>query len=434
MDIRMTLTPPQAKFMAMNCKFPAFIAGFGTGKSETMCNSALLDSLEGGSASLIAMYQPTYDLVRLILAPRMEEKLSDWGVRYKYNKAENIIYTSSGQMGDFVLRTLDNPARIVGYESFRAKIDEIDTLKQEHAAEAWIKIIARNRQRPSTYINHSGKPMNTVGIFSTPEGFRFVYDRWVKNKKDGYEMVQASTMSNPFLPDDYVQALRDSYPPQLIEAYLQGEFVNLTAGTVYPQFDRKLNHTDDEWDGREPLHIGLDFNVGKMSAIAHVERDGMPRAIAEILGAYDTPDMVNLIKRRFWDERSQGEFSKTCEIYVYPDASGGSRKTVNAGTSDLALLTEAGFHVMCDSKNPPVRDRINSVNAMFMNAEGERRYLINTKLCPLYTEAREQQVYNKQGEPDKAHDRDHPNDAGDYYIFNKFRLARPSAGWIRRKR
>lgn len=434
MQIRVTATEPQARYLNLKCKFPAFIAGFGTGKSETMCNSALLDSLEGGSDSLVALYEPTYDLVRLILAPRMEEKLIDWGVRYKYNKAENIIYTSSGQMGDFVLRTLDNPARIVGYESFRAKIDEIDTLKQEHASEAWIKIIARNRQRPRTYTDTSGKPMNTVGIFSTPEGFRFVYDRWVKNKKDGYEMVQASTMSNPFLPDDYVQSLRDSYPPQLIEAYLQGEFVNLTSGTVYPQFDRNLNHSDEEYNAGEPAHVGMDFNVGKMSAIIHVERDGDPIAVGEILGAYDTPEMIRLIKQRLWRETSNGEFDKLCEIYVYPDASGGSRKTVNAGTSDIALLRDAGFHVMADSKNPPVRDRINSVNAMFCNAEGERRYKVNTKLCPIYTEAREQQIYNKQGEPDKTHDKDHPNDAADYYIYNKFPLVRPMAAMLIRRR
>jgi Terminase large subunit, T4likevirus-type, N-terminal/Terminase RNaseH-like domain len=430
MKINLTATKPQADFLALDCKFPAFIAGFGTGKSETMVNSALLDSIEGGSDSLIALYEPTYDLVRLILAPRMEQKLIDWGVRYKYNKTENIIYTSSGQLGDFVLRTLDNPARIVGYESFRAKLDEIDTLKQEHATEAWIKVIARNRQKPKTYQAISGKPINTVSVFSTPEGFRFVYDRWKKNPKAGYEMIQASTMSNPYLPDDYVQALRDSYPPQLIDAYLNGEFVNLTSGTVYPQFDRKLNHCNDEWDGREPVHIGMDFNVGKMSAILHVERDGEPRAVGEILGAYDTPEMIRLIKQRLWRELSDGEFEERCQIYVYPDASGNARKTVNASTSDLALLREAGFVVMARGKNPSVRDRITSVNAMLCNAQNERRYLINTRLCPSYTEAREQQVYNKNGEPDKSHDKDHPNDAADYYIHYAFPASKPSVGWV----
>ncbi|MBC8949416.1 oxidoreductase [Xenorhabdus sp. TS4] len=52
------------------------------------------------------MYEPTYDLIRLILAPRMEEKLSEYGVRYKYNKSENIIYTATSGIGDFVLRLL----------------------------------------------------------------------------------------------------------------------------------------------------------------------------------------------------------------------------------------------------------------------------------------------------------------------------------------
>ena len=299
MQVKTKVTQPQADFLNLDCKFPAFVAGFGTGKSEVMCTSALLDSLEGGSDSLIAMYEPTYDLVRLILAPRMEEKLIDWGVRYKYNKSENVIYTSNGQMGDFVLRTLDNPARIVGYESFRAKIDELDTLKADHAKEAWIKIIARNRQKPTTYQQTSDKPVNTVSVFTTPEGFRFVYDRWKKNRAPGYEMIQAATTSNPFLPDDYVQALRDSYPEQLIEAYINGDFVNLTSGTVYTGFDRDNNSTDIEWDGREPLHIGMDFNVCNMSSIISVIRKGKAYDVDEITGGYDTPSMIKSIKERF---------------------------------------------------------------------------------------------------------------------------------------
>ena len=143
--IRTTLTPPQGKFFNLQCKYPAFVGGFGTGKTETMAVSAFRDASHSSDA-LIAMYEPTYDLIRLILAPRMEDKLSEYGVRYKYNKSENIIYTSSPGIGDFVLRTLDNPARIVGYESYRSHIDEIDTLKEQHATDVWIKVIARNRQ------------------------------------------------------------------------------------------------------------------------------------------------------------------------------------------------------------------------------------------------------------------------------------------------
>ncbi|MGJ8660546.1 MAG: phage terminase large subunit [Bacteroidota bacterium] len=419
MQINVKATKPQADFFNLDCKFPAFIGGFGVGKSETMCNSALLDSLEGGADSLIAMYEPTYDLVRLILAPRMQDKLSEWGVRYTYNKSENIIYTSNGQMGDFILRTLDNPSRIVGYESFRAKIDELDTLKTEHAQDAWNKIIARNRQRPATYTAMSEKPMNTVSIFSTPEGFRFAHQRWSKNKTDDYQMIQAHTQSNPFLPDDYIQSLRDTYPPQLLEAYLEGKFVNLTSGTVYSSYDRDKCNSNEEIVANEPLFIGCDFNVTKQAATVYVKRKNKEtlqtewHAVQELIDMYDTPDMIATIKAKF----------KRHVIYVYPDASGGARKTVNASLSDIALLEQAGFNVRVNKKNPFVRDRITATNVAFEKGLVK----INAKACPNVAQCLEQQSYNANGEPDKSSGNDHQNDATTYPIAYEMPIIKPVA-------
>lgn len=413
MQIKITATEPQAEFLGMDCKFPAFVAGFGTGKSEVMCNSALLDSLEGGSNSMIAMYEPTYDLVRLILAPRMQEKLGEWGVRYKYNKAENIIYTSTGQMGDFILRTLDNPSRIVGYESFRAKIDELDTLKTQHAAEAWIKIIARNRQKPDTYKPISNKPLNTVSVFTTPEGFRFVHDRWVVNRKPGYEMIQASTLSNPFLPDDYVQALRDSYPGALIEAYINGHFVNLTSGTVYYGYKRKECRSHEEIIPGEPLFIGQDFNVGKMASTVYVQRGKEWHAVAELCDLFDTPDVVRVIQER-WQRHGH-------RIVIYPDASGKNRKSVGASVSDIAMLQQAKFDVRVNPANPAVKDRVLSMNKALESGIIK----INDKNCPNTARGLEQQAYDKNGEPDKGSGVDHQNDATTYPIAYEIPVRRP---------
>lgn len=406
-----TLTPPQGKFFSLQCKYPAFVGGFGTGKTETMAVSAFRDASHSSDA-LIAMYEPTYDLIRLILAPRMEQKLSEFGVRYKYNKSENIIYTASSGIGDFVLRTLDNPARIVGYESYRSHIDEIDTLKEKHAEEVWIKVIARNRQRPNGVL----QPFNRVGVYTTPEGFRFVYKTWKRNPKPGYEMVQASTYSNPFLPDDYADTLRGSYPAQLIEAYLNGDFVNLTSGTVYHCYDRKLNSSTERVQGEEAIHVGMDFNVGKMAAIIHVLRGNEPHAVDEVTQGYDTPDVIKTLRNRYPNNT----------INVYPDASGNSRKSVNASETDLSLLRAAGFSVHVDGTNPSVKDRINSVNAMFLNAAGERRYRVNADSCPVYAESLEQQIWAENGEPDKTAGFDHTNDGGGYFIVKRFPIIRPT--------
>jgi len=416
--VKIRPTQPQADFHALQCKFPAFIGGFGTGKSETMANQAFIDASHSSSA-LIGLYEPTYDLIRLIMAPRIEEKLQQYGIRYKYNKSENIIYTSSSQFGDFILRTMDNPARIVGYETYRAHCDELDTLNEDKAREAWGKIIARNRQRPDGIDN----PFNRVSAYSTPEGFRFMYKTWGKDPRQGYEMVRASSYTNPFLPPDYLDALKATYEPQVFEAYANGHFVNLTSGSVYVQFDRNMNHRDREWDGKEALHIGMDFNVGRMCCVVNVIDGGEPRAVDEITGAYDTPDMIRMIKERYWREVSQGQFQRTCQIVVYPDSSGKNRKSVGASDTDITLLQQAGFTVMFNSQNPPVRSRVNSMNAMFCNSQGERRYLVNTFKCSNFTEKLEQQVY-KNGEPEKDGTED-VNDAGGYFIAYRFPIIKP---------
>lgn len=407
-------TVPQAEFHSLACKYPAFVGGYGSGKSETMCNQSIIDASDSPDA-LISLYAPTYDLVRLIIAPRLQEKLDEHKILHTYNKANNTIITRgrSNQFGHFILRSLDNPGRIIGYESYRAHIDEIDTLKLEQAKEAWKNIIARNRQKPKGI----DKPLNRVCAYTTPEGFNFVYHRWVKNKNPEYELVQASSRSNPFLPEGYIESLVNTYPPELVSAYIDGQFVNLTAGTVYKSFNRYAHNSTETIREKEPLFIGCDFNVTKQAASIYVKRSGGTEwhAVAELVDMYDTPEMIKIITERY---KNLGH-----RIVIYPDATGGSRKTVNASTSDIALLQQAGFEVRARSTNPNVRDRINAMNAAF----NKGIVFVNTALCPTITNCLEQQAYDKNGEPDKKGGTDHQNDASSYPIAYEFPIKRPMA-------
>ncbi|MDB6104055.1 MAG: terminase [Gammaproteobacteria bacterium] len=416
-ELRIQMTPPQAEFFQLTDKYPLFCAGFGAGKTETLLDCALRDALEAPSG-LIAMYEPTFDLVQMILVPRMSEKLTDFGIRYRYNQRDKFFYVSSSRCADFVLRTMDNPARIVGYESYRAHVDEIDTLKHEHARLAWQKIIARNRQKPRGVVN----ALNRVSAYTTPEGFRFAYEMWVKKAAVGYRMIQAPTSSNPWLPEDYIPGLQATYPPQLIKAYLEGQFVNLTSGSVYPDFDRKLNHTPTvirpaaNGQAGEELHIGMDFNVNKMAAIVFVIRDDAPHAVTELTKVRDTPEMARILKERFKDAGHA--------VTVYPDASGANTSSKGASVSDLSILYSAGFLVRAPSANPRVKDRVNSVNALILNAKGDRRLRVNVDACPTFSESLEQQPYDDNGEPDKTAGHDHTNDAGGYFLHQRWPVIR----------
>jgi hypothetical protein len=154
----------------------------------------------------------------------------------------------------------------------------------------------------------------------------------------------------------------------------------------------------------------MDFNITNMAAVIHVIEGNKYYAVDEIVGAYDTSDMINKIKQRY----------PGYEIVVYPDASGKNRNT--SGLSDIQLLMAEKWIIRVGNKNPFVRDRINGMNLLFMNAKGERRYFVNTNNCPRYTEAFEQISY-KNNEPDKDSGLDHVTDAGGYFAYMQTRIS-----------
>lgn len=405
------LSWPQYYFVTSRAKFPAIIAGYGAGKTEGGVIRALIKKFAYPKLN-VGYYLPTYDLIKQIVFPRFEEILGECGIPYFLNESDKEL-TIYGFSGRIIFRTMDKPERIIGYEHADAIADELDTLKIDKAAEVWRKIVARNRQKKPD------KCINTIGVVTTPEGFRFVYEKWKRDPMRGSQIIKASTMSNAAnLPEDYVATLRDTYPAQMLNAYLEGDFVNLTQGCVYPEFSRELNKTPlgVGIKPNETLHIGMDFNVGHMAAIIHVFRDGDPCAVDEIVEVLDTPAMIAEIKKRYPEHR----------IIVYPDASGKNRKSNNAAASDIALLKQARFLVLAKSTNPFVRDRVASMNKM-IHKDGKRRYRINVDNCPHLVECLEKQAYDKNGEPDKTSGFDHCVDAAGYFIHYKFPILHGAA-------
>ncbi len=345
----------------------------------------------------------------------------------KESDKEVEFYSGGQYRSTTICRSMEKPQTIVGFKIGHALVDELDVLPAPKAQHAWRKIIARMRY------NVDGLK-NGVDVTTTPEGFKFVYQQFVKQLREKpalngmYGLVQASTFDNELnLPPDYIPSLMDSYPEQLIMAYLNGQFVNLTSGTIYTAYDRKLNGSQETIQPAEPLFIGMDFNVGKMSAIVHVKRLGLPHAVDEIINGYDTPDMIRQLKERYW-LYADGQYKKGREIRIYPDASGDGRRSVNASTTDLALLKQAGFIVVAPAANPPVKDRINAMNAMFCNAEQARRYRVNADRCPTYADCLEQQIWAPNGEPDKTQGNDHAPDAGGYFIHREYPIIRNTGG------
>jgi hypothetical protein len=399
-----TLSPTQLAFATSLDPFPAFVGGFGSGKTAAAIARTMALKIQEPNCDL-AYYLPTYSLVEDIAFKRFPELLERRGYAHKIVRSGSPCISFPGR-GKIIFRTMERPERIVGYEVAHSVVDELDTLPLHKARDLWNKVIARNRQK--------GTLPNTVAVATTPEGFRFVYDRWVKNGGAGYKLFKARTIDNAAnLPEGYIENLQASYPPALLSAYLDGEFVNLTGGAIYAEFDRQLNQTFETAVAGEPIHIGMDFNVMNMSAVVCVMRNGVPHFVDEITGARDTPQMIEIIRNRYAGH----------QIFIYPDASGSATKSVNASLSDITLLRTAGFTVLAHNRNPSIKDRVLAVNQMILR-DGERRLFVNPDKCPSLIECLERQIYAKNGEPDKSAGFDHLNDAIGYLIAYKYGIGR----------
>lgn len=388
------LMPHQDDFMYSKATHTGLVGGFGCGKSFIGVLKTISKKLQYPGID-VAYYLPSYSLIKDIAFPKFRETLTAHNISYKLHETDKEFQT---QFGKIIMRTTANPEMIVGYEVGYSCIDEADIPPKEKMSRAFINIVARNR------VKLPDGSDNKTDFVSTPEGFKFLYEFFVKNGNENRNLIKGKTKDNPHLPENYIETLREIYSNEQLEAYLNGEFVNLTSGSVYRNFDRKLNHSDREIKEKDKLHVGMDFNVGNMNAIIHVIDGRMPIAVDEITGALDTQDIIHKIKSKFSGHT----------IIIYPDASGKNRKT--SGPSDILLLKQARFIVKTLSKNPPVRDRVNTMNTSFLNAKGERNYLVNTNNCPVFTESLEKQAY-KNGEPDKTNGFDHTNEAGGYFIW-----------------
>lgn len=392
----------QHEFIKSTKQHSVIVGGFRSGKTYAGVIKTIKKLIEiyqqTKTPSNVAYYLPTYALVRGIAYPEFRKQLQVFNIEFQLKETHHEISTDYGTI---IFKSMEDPSSIMGFEVGYSLIDEIDRVHRNKVEEAFHNIIARNSaQTQSEY--------NPTDFVSTPEGFGFLYNFWKDNNENNkVELIRARTENNPYIHPEFVQSLKDQYSEHKLLAYLDGEFVNMTSGSVFSDYDINKHHTDKEVTESDVLHIGMDFNITNMSAVVHLFEGGIAYAVDEFTRYYDTHDLCQAIKQRYPMHR----------INIYPDASGNNRRS--AGESDFTEIRKFKFNLLSLSKNSLVKDRVNTTNMTFRQG----KYLVNKNKCPNYSEALMQLAY-KNNEPDKSSGFDHLTDAGTYYInyiFNNTR-------------
>ena len=211
MQAVLMLNKPQFEFIKSHKKFMAFVGGYRSGKTFVGCVRMCVNALEFPGIPQ-GYFAPTYPQIADIFYDTMPVVAEAFGLFADIVPSKKRVYLRDNRgrcLSTIVCKSMEHPHRIVGFNIAHALVDEIDCMPIKKADSAWKKIIARMSTVWPT------RAMNTIDVTTTPEGFNWVYRKFVKelasnpSQRPLYGIVHASTRQNAKnLPKDYIKSLR----------------------------------------------------------------------------------------------------------------------------------------------------------------------------------------------------------------------------------
>ena len=369
--------------------------GYGCGKSFSivLCILDIAKRYQGQDISVgIGSVTITLAIKTIIKDLRVILKRSH--SRFEFNKKENILTIGTVQ---FFLIATEQPGDIYAYNLHIFLCDEIDELSQSKVLDANKAIRERTRlMLPDGRIPY-------IMYFTTVQGYRGLY-QVVQNLHaagEKYCMVRGLTRNNTTLAPSYVKSLYAIYDENERLAYLEGRFVNLRAGRVYPDFDESTCVVDDfEAGDNDYIDIGQDLNAGFSKGVAVIKRGGV--MYVHMTWSFKEIGTAPQVMRQAYPPN---------EILWFPDASG---KEIIKGYR--SAVTAAGIKLRIGVSNPSVVDRIFYVNKLFKTG---RLKVCRKGGAPL-AEALKIRQFNDLGVPEKGkgeNSPDHICDALEYVVY-----------------
>jgi PBSX family phage terminase large subunit len=373
------LLDKQAEFMEIPHNNPLDVAiyqgGYGSGK--TWCGALLGTMLARKypkSRGLVGAKE--YELVRKTTLVAYLEHLEALGykekVDYTYNKVDKIIKFKNGS--EILFSALDDPEKFKSLDLHWAEIEEASQIDDSSFKQLLGRL--RNTHRGKNWKNFRYR---LFGHTNPQADKGWIYERFVAHPKENYRLIIAPTTNNIYLPEHFVQSLKDSFDEEYYRINVLGEFGDYNSGLVVKGFSdeniKKINYCPDL-----PVHLTCDFNVDPMMwLVAHVDDENAFYFDEIVVENTSTEQCIKEFIKRYPDHKS--------EIIINGDASGDNRSTQSEFTNYAIIrreLYDSGydrkqvkFHLR--DYNPPILNRIASFNARVRNTKGERHLFVDER-------------------------------------------------------
>lgn len=181
-----------------------FIGGRGSGKTR----AGAVEALRQPEGSLGLIIAPTYPMLKLGAMETILSLVASAGIAVSWNKSDKELRL----LGDrtIIFRSADNPDALRGANASWLWLDEAAMMTED----TWPTAIATLRRAPGR-----------AWVTTTPRGKNWLYDTWQSGGKD-YTVTQAKSTDNPFLPQHFIETLRQSMTSEMYRQEVDGQFID----------------------------------------------------------------------------------------------------------------------------------------------------------------------------------------------------------------
>ena len=407
------LLPAQMDFVAdVTTPILGITSGIGGGKTFVMCEKGIrMADLNQTVPGTLCM--PTYPMIEDVLVDTLDDALAWHDIDYHAKRSHPMKYTLDMPLGEteIRLRSGSDPKKAASGSNLGwAGIDETDQTSEE--------LVMRMRGR----IRHPRAGYKQLFLGGTPEGRLILYKIFkgsplvTRAGEALTRLIQSRTIDNIHLDQFYLETAFAGMDEFERAQFMNGEFV-LPRGRVYRQLkDRHIRRCINPLEGR--LVMMADFNVSPMSwFLGRIVGDELHVWGELVRNDTDTIEHTREVAG-MWSKLLSAQrgyfvspYEAASEVEVYCDASGKGRRT-SSSKSDVEHLRAAGFRMMVASRNPPIKDRVFSVN----KRAGMDRFFIDPVGAPECAKCFQNQEWGKDGFPDKKKGLDHAPDAVGYLV------------------
>ncbi len=386
-----TVNRAQRDFFAdITSQHPAYVGGFGCGKTLAGCWKAVASAARciGQDGIMVA---PTYDMMDKILVPTLiEEVLQPLGLwadcKFKKGPPPKLEWPWGGRIYFY---TADKPQRLVAVNAAWGYIDELQLCKEL----AWKNAAARIRIDPA-----DGSARQLFATF-TPEVPGFTHEKWGRLELYGEDLPEGYQVYQPEFDDRWERAGRHPYNNRLSLAFFQtqraewgeeeakarvdGRFAGVQYGRAYHAYSRENLTETATYTATEPLWVTFDFNSipGMHVELAQEHGDDVWVVDEVYQRGLTLEGACETVLKRYAGRHTEA-------VYICGDSTGtasASKRSYFHIISDIfrngstAGMPFMGRVVSRVKTNPGVEDRVNNVNRLCCDANGLRRLKISPK-------------------------------------------------------